>query len=123
MNRIKAEQVYPETLEVCDIMPIFKLRGSRNNFSNYRGIFRVCVMRSILDRLIYNDEYQNIDNNLTDCNVGARKGRNIRDNIFVLNAITNSVRKGGEEDIDIQVYDVQTCFDSLWLQDCINDIF
>ena len=80
-------------------------------------------MRSILDRLIYNDEYQIIDNNLTDCNVGARKGRNIRDNIFVLNAITNSVRKGGEEDIDIQVYDVETCFDSLWLQDCINDIF
>ena len=123
MNRIKLEQVYPKVLEVCDITPIFKRRGNRNDFSNYRGIFRVSVLRSILDRLIYNDEYYNIDRNLTDCNVGARKGRNIRDNIFVINAITNSVRKGKEEDIDIQVYDVETCFDSLWLQDCINDMY
>ena len=123
MNRIKSEQVYPKVLEVCDITPIFKRRGNRNDFSNYRGIFRVSVLRSILDRLIYNDEYYNIDHNLTDCNVGARKGRNIRDNIFVINAITNSVRKGKEEDIDIQVYDVETCFDSLWLQDCINDMY
>ena len=90
---------------------------------NYRGVLRVCVLRSILDRLIYNDEYQNIDNNLTDSNVGARKGRNIRDNIFVINAITNSVAKGGEEAVDIQVYDVETCFDSLWLQECINDVY
>ena len=30
---------------------------------------------------------------LTDCNVGGRKGRNIRDNLFVLNAITNNVNK------------------------------
>ena len=73
------------------------------------------MLKSILDRLIYNDEYRNIYNNLTECNVGARKGRNIKDNIFIINAITNSVRKGKEEEVDIQVYDVETCFDSLWL--------
>ena len=123
MNRIKEEQKYPEILEVCDITPIFKRKGNRNDFSNYRGIFRVSIFRSILDRLIYNDEYQVIDSNLTDSNVGARKGRNIRDNVFVINAITNSVVKGKEEPIDVQVYDVATCFDSLWLHECINDVF
>ena len=56
-----------------------------------------------MDRLIYNDEYENIDSNLTDCNVGARKARNIRDNIFVINAITNSVVRGKEEPIDVQI--------------------
>ena len=61
-------------------------------------MFSVTILRSILDRLIYNDEYAN----LTDSNVGARKDRNIRDNIFVLNAISNSVIKGNEDDIDIQ---------------------
>ena len=48
---------------------------------------------------------------------------NIRDNIFVVNAIANSVVKGGEDAVDIQIYDVQTCFDALWLEECINDIF
>ena len=71
MNRIKTEQVYPEVLELCNITPIFKLKGNRNDFTYYRGIFRVSVLRSILDRLIYNDEYHNIDRNLTDSNVGG----------------------------------------------------
>ena len=90
---------------------------------SYRGIFRVTIFRSILNRLTYNDEYYNIDSHLTDSNVGARKGRNIRDNIFVLNAVTNSVIKGEEEAVDIQVVDVEKCFDTLWVQECINDLF
>ena len=81
------------------------------------------IFRSIIDRLIYNDEYKNIDSNLTDPNVEARKGRNIRDNIFVLNAVTNSVVKGNPQPIDMQLYDVEKCFDALWMEECINDIF
>ena len=123
MNKIKSDQAFPEAMELCDISSIYKRKGQRNNFNNYRGIFRVTVLRSILDRLIYNDEYETIDSNLTDSNVGARKERNIRDNIFVLNAISNSVLKGSEDDIDIQVFDVEKCFDALWAQECINDIF
>ena len=83
----------------------------------YRGIFRVTVFRSILDKLIYN-----IDHNLTDSNVGARKNRNIRDNIFVLNAIMNSL-KSHEKAVDFQVYDIEKCFDSLWLHEVVNSLY
>ena len=123
MNKIKSDQTYPKALEYCNISSIWKLKGQRNDWDNYRGIFRVTIFRTILDRLIYNDEYEKIDSNLTDSNVGARKGRNIRDNIFVMNAIMNSVVRGNEEPIDIQVFDVEKCFDALWLQECINDIY
>ena len=99
------------------------MEGPRNSFNSYRGIFRVSVFRAILDRLIYNDEYENIDSNLTDSNVGARKMRNIRDNIFVLNAITNSQKNSHEEALDIQIYDVEQCFDSLWLQEVITSLY
>ena len=116
MNRIKTEQKYPEILEMCNISSIYKNKGSRNSFEYYRGIFRV-------PRLIYNDEYSKIDSELSDSNVGARKSRNVRDNVFVLNAITNSVINGNEKPIDIQVFDVEKCFDSLWLKECINDLF
>ena len=115
LNRIKIEQLYLEVLEDCNISSIFKNKGSRSDFEFYRGIFRVPILRTILDRLIYNDEYENIDNELSDSNVGARKHRNIRDNIFVLNAITNSVVNGQEDAIDVQVFDVEKCFDSLWV--------
>ena len=123
MNRIKDEQIFPECLEICNVSSIWKKKASRNNFESYRGIFRVTIFRSILDRLIYNDEYENLDKSLTDCNVGARKERNIRDNIFVINAITNNIKKTKSEEVDFQVYDIEKCFDKLWLHEVINCLY
>ena len=122
MNEMKRTQKIPEILKYCNITSLFKNKGSRKEFTNYRGIFRVTVLRSILDKLIYIDEYPKIDNNISDSNVGARKGRNIRDNIFVTNAIMNSIARRKLKDIDIAVYDIEKCFDKLWAQECINDM-
>ena len=115
MNRIKDDQIFPECLHPCNISSIWKRKASRNYFESYRGIFRLPIFRSILDRLIYNDDYPNTDQNLTDSNVGARKERNICDNIFVTHAIMNSIRKGKEGPIDFSVYKVDKCFEALWL--------
>ena len=123
INRIKDDQKFPKCLEFCNLSSIWKSKGSRNSFDSYRGIFRVTIFRSILDKLIYNDEYENLDKNLTDSNVGARKNRNIRDNIFVLNAIMNSIKKNNQKAIDCQIYDIEKCFDSLWLHEVINSLF
>ena len=87
MNKIKKEQIFPKCLELCNITSIFKKKGSKSDFNNYRGVFRALIFRTILERLIYNDEYPNIDMNLTDANVGARNKRNIRDNLFVIYAV------------------------------------
>ena len=123
MNKIKDEQAYPKCLELCNISSLWKKKGNRNDFNCYRGIFRVTIFRSILDRLIYNDEISNIDSNLTDSNVGGRKQRNIRDNIFVMNAIRNSISKEHDEAIDFQIYDIEKCFDKLWLHEVINSLY
>ena len=122
MNMIKNRQQYPKILEKSNITSIHK-KKSKKDFENYRGIFRVQILRSILDRLVYNDSYYTIDSNLTDGNVGARKERSVRDNIFVLSAITNSVAKGRSAPIQVQVMDATKCFDKLWLQDCINSLY
>ena len=76
------------------------------------------ILRTILDRLIYNDEYDDIEEALSVSNVGARKGRNVRDNILVLNAITNSIINGKEKSVDIE-----KCFDALWVEECVNDLY
>ena len=123
MNRIKDEQTYPKAMELCNVSPIWKQKGPRNKFSSYRDIFRVTILRSILDKLIYNDEYQKLDKSLTDCNVGGRKFRNIRDNIFALNAILNSAKNKRGESHDLQIFDVETCFDALWLHEVISCLY
>ena len=74
VNRIKDNLKLPEVFKLCDVTSIFK-KGRRSEFTNYRGIFRVIIFRSILDRLVYNDIYPEVDSNLRDANVGSRKGR------------------------------------------------
>ena len=41
----------------------------------------------------------------------------------MLNAIVNSVTRGSEEPCDLTIYDVKKCFDALWGQECLNDIY
>ena len=92
MNIMKERQEYPKVLENYNITTLHK-KHSKKKFKNYRGVFRVAVLRHILDKLMYNDSYYTIDSNFTDGNVGARKQRSVRDNnivnIFVMSAITN----------------------------------
>ena len=122
LNLIKKKQKYPKVMEKCNITSIHK-KKSKKDFENYRGVFRVQILRSILDRLMYNDSYYTIDSSLTDGNVDARKMRSVRDNIFVISAITNSVENGQSRPIQVQVMDAVKCFDKLWLQACVNSIY
>ena len=122
LNCIKDRQQFPKSFEKCHITPLHKSK-SKNDFENYRGVFRVSVIRSIMDRLLYIDSYETIDNNLTDANVGARKERSVRDNIFVISAVTNSVLNGASRPIQVEVMDVIKCYDKLWLEACINALY
>ena len=123
MNRIKSDQVFPDCLRLCNVSKIYKRKGDRSDLDSYRGVFRIEALRNILDLLMYNEEYSTIDTNLTDCNVGSRKRRNIRDNIFVLGAVVNAARHDKTQAIDLAVYDVHKCFDEMWLKESINDLY
>ena len=41
----------------------------------------------------------------------------------MLNAILNSQKKENEEALDVQVYDIEKCFDALWLHEVINSLY
>ena len=90
---------------------------------NDRGIFILTALKKILDNLIFIDKFDEIDSNMSDSNIGARKGRNVKNHLFIIYGIINSVIKGNEACIDIQIYDLEKAFDALWLEDCMNDAF
>ena len=60
---------------------------------------------------------------ITDANVGARKSRSCRDNIFVLGAVNNSVINGDCKPIQVQTMDIMKCFDKLWLEASLNSLY
>ena len=80
--------------------------GSILDPTNERGIFRVDIFRSILMRLIYNSKYSNIEQNISDCQMGARKGKGCRSNIWILNGIIHENSKiSNKKPVLLQFYD------------------
>ena len=88
-----------------------------------RGILLANIFRSILMKLLYNDQYPIVDSNMSDSNVGARKGRGVRNHLFIVNGVINEVIQDKQKSLDIQIMDYKQCFDSMWLEDTINDLY
>lgn len=122
LNGTKENLLVPDFMSYANITSIYKKKGSMYSLENDRGIFILTVIKKITDLLIYIDKYDDIDKNMSDSNVGARKKRNVKDHLLILHGVINSVINGNEECIDLQIYEIEKAFDALWLEDCLNDI-
>ena len=69
-------------------------------------------VKSIIDKLIYADKYEDMDSAMSDSNIGARRERNVRDNLFVTYSVINDALNKKEE-LEIVSYDLSQAFDSL----------
>ena len=123
MNTVLSTFFIPECMAYADITSIFKLKGSRMLLSNDRGIFILGVLRKILDKLLYLEKYPGLESNMSDSNIGARRNKNVRNHLFIVYGVINSVLREDRGCVDIQIYDLVQAFDALWLQDCMNDIY
>ena len=109
-------------MKYANITSIYKGKGAKNDLQNERGIFGINLIRSLLLKIIYTDEYENLDKNMSDSNVGGRKRKNIRNHLFVVNGIINECIRTGRN-IDLEILDYKQCFDSMWLDETINDLY
>ena len=91
MNGVKQNFIFPEFMQLANISSIFKNRGSRFSLANDRGIFILTVFKKVFDKLIYKEKYPEIEKNMSDSNIGARRGKNIQNHLFIVYAIINSV--------------------------------
>ena len=121
-NNVKSQLLVPSFLTFTDITSIYKQKGERCDLDNERGIFGVSKIRSIIDKLVYQDSYENNDLAMSDSNVGGRRKRNIRDNLLVLYATINEAVRNKKK-IDIHFYDLDKCFDAMWNEETMNDLY
>ena len=123
-NKMKRDNEIPDFIRLADVTTIYKGKGSKSDLVNDRGIFIVTILRSILMKMIYHDFYAKIDKSMSDSQVGARKSKNIRNHIWIVNGIISDVLSSKKNiPIDIGIYDYRQCFDSLWLKECMNDLY
>ena len=123
MNKIKDTLFIPKYLEHANIVSIYKGKGEKMDLQNDRGIFIVNIFRSILMKMSYHEKYKVVDSHMSDSNVGGRKQKNIRNHIFVLNSVMNDIIQNKKKSIDVEILDYRQCFDSMWMEECINDLW
>ena len=122
INRAKHEIQIPRPFRLTKITSIYKSKGEKCDLQNDRGVHSVTKFRAIIDKLLYNDMYEQIDSKMSNCNVGGRRNRSIRDNLFVIYACINDATGYQKIDMDIQFYDIKQCFDSMRYEETMNDL-
>ena len=123
MNRLKRQKLIPKVMNYVNVTTVPK-KGSRLLLTNERGIFRVSIIRAILMRLIYNTKYNKIDQKMSDCQMGARKRKGCKNNIFMINGIIHEVLKSKKmKPVVLGIFDYEQMFDSIDLEEALNDIY
>ena len=74
-------------MEKTEITSFYKGKGPHDDLNSDRGIFKLNLIQSLKEKMIYNDIYNEVDESMSDSNVGGRKGRSIRDNLWILNSV------------------------------------
>ena len=121
LNKIKDQHIEPDFMSMANVTSFWKGKGSRHDIEYERGIFILVVIRMIKDRMIYNDIKNCIK--ISDSQVGGRSEYSIRDHLFVIYSVLNSVNQKESSAVDIHMYDLCKCFDGLWLEECCNNLF
>ena len=122
MNKIKLVLLIPEKLQLSNVSTIYKGKGSKRDVINLRGIFKLPIVRNILDKLVYYEDQEVICKGMGQFQVGNHRKRSIRDHSLVVHAVINDARTF-KISIDLQFFDIKQCFDSIWLQEGINDLY
>ena len=81
------------------------------------------ILRKFLLRLIYNRTYNMVDANMSDSNIGARRGTSCRNHIWILNGINHEHHTSKKkQDLRISFYDFKQMFDSMVLSETLSDM-
>ena len=69
-------------------------------------------------------KYPIIDSNMSDCQMGGRKKKSCKNNIFIINGLIHDVLKSKKmKPILLQIYDYSQMFDSIDLQQALSDLY
>ncbi len=121
-NQILESKTIPEEWLKVAIKSIYKNKGKKEDLKNQRGLFLTQTTSKIFEKLILKRIRPNLENNMTDFQNGARTGRSSSDNLFLLRAIIDYYQYYNVP-LYIVFYDLEKCFDRLWLKDCMIDLW
>ena len=59
---------------------------------------------------------------MCDSNVGGRRGRSVKDHLFMVNGVILDHNKSKDKPVTFQIPDYMLCFDSMWFEEVTNEL-
>ena len=117
LNNIKNSVSTPIQWDNTSIKTLYKKKGCRKMLKYHRGIFLTVILSKVLERLLL-ERAEKILERINALQCGSQKGKSIDDIIFLLNGLIDHSLYLNKT-LYMTSYDFATCFDSLWLEDCL----
>ena len=115
-NRILNEGQIPESWTIGLIVPIYKNKGDKDDFNNYRGITLLSCLGKLFTSVInsrlnrFAEETRLINENQT----GFRKNYSTLDHVFLLKNLIDLNVKNGKQKLYCAFIDYKKAFDTVW---------
>ena len=120
MNMILKMKVIPDEWNEMEILPIDKTTGWLE-LKNKRGLFLTNIMSKCVETVLFQRREEALRVKLSPFQNGGIVRRRREDNLFILNHTINEYRKE-KKDLYLLFADIEKCFDTLWLKDCILEL-
>ena len=121
-NVFKKQKKFPHEWEKMWIRTLRKQKGSMKDLNNHRGVFIVNISSLIFQKLSKNRILPILTKNMPQFQTGGMNSKGVTDNVFILRGIVDHSKYLGKE-LCVTFYDIEKCFDSLWLCDCLNSLW
>ena len=115
-NKVLDTGHIPEAWTIGMIMPIYKNKGDKGDFDNYRGITILSCLGKLFTSIINFrlNKYANEVNLINENQTGFRKSYSTLDHIFLLNNIIDILVKKCDQKLYCAFVDYKKAFDTVW---------
>ena len=120
-NRMETERFTVKQWQEVTIKTIAK-PGSILEMDNKRGLFLTEVVSKVYEKVLKNRNTVKINTYTSDYQSGGVHGKSSGDNVFILSEIIRMNKKLNRKTY-IVYGDAVKCFDKLWLQDCLVELY
>ena len=120
-NNIQKEKKTPAEWEEMRIKSIHK-KGSRHHVENRRGLFITNILSKLYERVLRERNMETTLENMSPYQCGGIKHRSITDHVFTIMAIIERNKYLGRNTY-LTFADAVKCFDKLWLQDGLTELW
>ena len=98
------------------IVPIYKNKGVKSDFNNYRGITILSCMGKLFTSVINErlNKYANEINLINENQTGFRQNYSTLDHIFLVNSLVDILVKNGKQKLYCAFVDYKKAFNTVW---------